>query len=341
MNISSFFLFYFTITGCASGLKAFNIESKKIIHIANVEYVINMAIVPQFPKSILISESGKKLVQCDLRHLKTRASASVCLNTGMDYIELNLSFNIRGNDLWRFAKIFDNTERDENISEPTAIAATHTQIVILLYDFENQYFKAIRSLDTATPVQSIYFTPFTAIVSSDKFFEIDLSTLISEEFLDMSDTNLLSTLGSCPLNTFAVSPQEYLMCFKDFGIFVNEFGCRTRSTELKWLTDTPREFAYRSPILYVFSEEGIQLIRIHKSHIDCELEMFDTASQSGKSISRSFIKSTNAVFASNFDKYGIYIISSVNSNVPTKQIVRIDGLKALNFEHFDSMNPLN
>lgn len=311
-----------------------------MIHIANIQNIIDFAINPIFPKSILISENGKKILQCDLRHLQTRAKASVCLNTGMDYVELNLPFIKENNDLWRFSKIFDNTDRDNNISEPTAIAATHTQIVILRYDVKNQYFKAIRSLDTATPIQSIYFTPFTAIVSSEKLFEIDLNTLKSEEFLDMSDASLLHTLGSCPLNTFAVNAQEYLICFKDFGLFVNEFGCRTRPNDLKWLKSSTNGFAYRAPILYVFSEDGIQVIRISTTQKDCELETgVSDHDHADKSDSQTFINTKNAVFGANFDRYGIYILSSVHiDNSNTKQIVRIDGTKALNLQNFEMLD---
>lgn len=336
----------FLLSGCASGLKAVNIKTKKLIHIANIDHVTDMAITEKFPKAILISEQGKKILQCDLIQLKTRAKASVCLNTGMDYIELNLPF-IRDNsstyssDVWRFVKIFDNMDRDQEITEPTAIAATHTHIIILQYDVEDKYFKAIRSLDTATPVQSIYFTPFTAIVSSDKFFEIDLNTLTSEEFLDMSDKSLLHALSSSPMNTFQINSQEYLMCFKDFGIFVSEFGCRSRPTELKWTKGTPKSFAYSSSILYVFSEDGIQLIRIHKSYTN-ELNSNRENEENGNQIAHTFINARNAQFGGNCDESGIYVISSTAHDSKVKQVIRIDGKKALHIDElYDSTETLN
>lgn len=328
------------IAGCTSGLKAFNIQNNKLLHIANIVNVIGIAIAKTFPKSILISENGKKLLQCDLKHLETRANATVCLNTGIDYIELNLPFvkeHVHG-EMWRFVKIFDNMDREQEISEPTAIAATQTQIIILRYDIENKHFKAIRSLDTAIPVQSVYFTPFTAIVSSDKFFEIDLNTLISEEFLDMSDGRLSSTLNASPMNTFQVNPQEYLMCFKEFGIFVNEYGCLTRSMEVKWSEQCPNAFAYRAPVLYIFSEDGIQFLRIDNSYPNVPDN--DDGDRSGKTISCLTIK--NAQFGANCEKSGIYIMSEINSDSKTQQIVRIDGAKALDIgNRFDSVETLN
>lgn len=300
-----------------------------MIHIANIANVTGIAIAKTFPKSVLISDNGEKLLQCDLRHLETRANATVCLNTGIDYIELNFPFMKERiySEMWRFVKIFDNVDRVQEISEPTAIAATQTQIVILRYDVEDKHFKAIRSLDTAIPVQSVYFTPFTAIVSSDKFFEIDLNTLISEEFLDMSDARLSFTMNSSPMNTFQVNPQEYLMCFKAFGIFVNEFGCLTRPMELKWLEQLPKAFAFRAPILYIFTEDGIQFLRIHDSYPSILGDHNNDGVPSEKTV--SFLTTKNAKFGANCEKCGIYVISEINIDSKARQIVHIDGAKAL------------
>lgn len=334
------------ISGCDSGLKSFNVSTHKMIHIANINTVVDIAIAPAFPKSILISENGKQLLQCDLEHLKTRAKASVCLNTGLDYLTLDLPFvqpTPLNTDCWRFVKIFDNNERAQEI-KPIAIAATHSQIVILQYDVDNKHFKAVRSLDTATPVKSVYFTPYTAIVSSDKFFEIDLDTLVSEEFLDSSDKSLLHTLKSKPFNTFSINSQEYLMCFNDFGIFVNEFGCRTRPTELKW-SNIPNGFVYRAPILYIFSEAGIQLMRIHKSYTnqlncdDTDDDNEDDDERNGQSRLQQFIDVKYTEFGANCEKYGIYTISKCDTG--GKQIIRIDGIKVLRAcDRFDSMETI-
>lgn len=306
--------------------------------------MVDIAIASAFPKSILISENGMQLLQCDLEHLKTRAKASVCLNTGLDYLTLDLPFvqpTPLNTDCWRFVKIFDNDRAQE--IKPIAIAATQTQIVILQYDVDNKHFKAIRSLDTATPVKSVYFTPYTAIVSSDKFFEIDLDTLVSEEFLDSSDKSLLHPLKSKPFNTFSINSQEYLMCFNDFGIFVNEFGCRTRPTELKW-SHSPTGFVYRAPILYVFSEAGIQLMRIHKSYTN-ELNGDETdedneeGADGGQPRLQKFIEMKFTEFGANCEKYGIYTLSKCDTG--GKQVVRIDGIKVLRAsDRFDSMETI-
>lgn len=275
---------------------------------------------------MLISENGKQLLQCDLRQLETRAKASVCLNTGLDYVTVDLKEILNAGDSLRFVRIFDNTERDQAIIEPIAIAVTHTQIIILQYNVKKNYFVAITALDTATPVKSIHFTPFTAIVSSDKFFEIDLNKFNAEEFLDLSE--LFHTVTARPFNTFKINADNYLMCFNEFGIFVDEFGCRKPAAELKWTKAMPTAFVYRAPILYVFSTDGIQLMRIHKSTGD-ELSADEI----------TFIAMNEPRFGGNCEKYGIYAVSMAVSGV--KQIIRIDGAKVLrNCVRFDSIETI-
>lgn len=323
-------------------------HSKNLVHIANIDNVINISVNVAFPKALLISENGKKLLQCDLRHLQSRSKANVCLNTGLDYIELDLPFvkeNI--NDSWRFVTIYNNTECGQEISEPIAIAAAKTQIVILRYSIEQKFFKAICSLDTATPVQSVYFTPHTAIVSSDKFFEINLKTLTPNEFLDLSDPSLLHTVSSEPFDTFAVNQQEYLMCFKEFGVFVNRSGYRTRPNDIKWLDDeSPIAFTYRAPILYIFYDNGVQIMRIHKSFTN-ELDDEQTDEKYLRHFMNEnhFINANDVRFGTNYGKYGVYMFTSItpkptNRRSGNQQIVRIDGTKALRNTLTDSMETI-
>lgn len=313
-------------------MKSYNIVTETLVHVANIDDVINMAIVPTFPKSLLISDSGKKLVQCDLRQLQTRTKATVCLNTGLDAIELNQSDKC--SDRWRFIRLFDNTERDEDISEPIAIAATQTQIIIWRYNIKLKQFQAIHSLDTAEPVQSIYFTSkLSAIVSSNKFFEIDLMNLNQnrleyEEFCDECDASLVHTLASKPIESFGINNSEYLLCFKDFGVFVDEYGRRSRSNDLKWLKNPPTAFAYRAPILFIFSKDGVQMIRIRKA--------YDDDHGMDEKLLETFISIKDPRFGTNCGKYGVYTLTGHEGAV-AQHVMRIDGTKALRNALTDSL----
>lgn len=288
---------------------------------------------------MLVSENGKSLLQCDLRQLEIRAKAAVCLNTSLESIELNISDKRMGTtyDQWRFVRISDNTERNEKIAEPIAIASTQTQIIIWRYNVKHQCFQAIHFLDTAEPVQSIYFTSkLSAIVSSNKFFEIDLMNLSQnrleyEEFCDESDETLAYTYKSKPFSSFGISGHEYLLCFEDFGVFVDEYGRRSRSNDIKWLHSSPTAFAYQAPILFVFSQEGIQIIRITKT---TENDSDNDDEQIEEKMLQNFISVKNARFCTTFGKYGVYALTS-SSNVQeshravAQQVIQIDGTKAL------------
>lgn len=296
---------------------------------------------------MLISDNGKKLLQCDYRQLETRTKASVCLNTGLEYIELNMADKRieLSYDQWRFIRIFDNTDRDEVITEPIAIAGTQTQIIIWRFNINYKRFQAIHSLDTAQPVQSVYFTSkLSAIVSSNKFFEIDLMSLNHnrleyEEFCDECDGSLAHTLNTKPLDSFGINRFEYLLCFRDLGVFVDEYGRRSRSIDLKWLKSTAIAFAYRPPILFVFSKEGVQLIRINKS-ISNDTETDDE--RNNEEMLQTFIDANDARFGTKCGKYGVYALASTQKTNQTdaQHIIRIDGIKALRNALTDSLETI-
>lgn len=309
-----------------------------------------MAIVPTFPKSLLITENGKKLVQCDYRQLQTRAMANVCLNTGLELIDLNSPNNRTDTtyDQWRFVKMFDNIEYNDELSEPIAIAATQSQIVIWRYNVNQKRFQAIQSLDTAEPVQSVYFTSrMTAIVSSNKFFEIDLMSLGRgeleyEEFCDYDDESLDQAHETKPLNCFGINEYEYLLCFKDFGVFVDEYGRRSRPNDIEWMKHPPTTFAYRAPILYAFSQEGVQMIRIKRSSNPDDPEADDEQNDVQK-IVQKFIDVNHAQYGTTCGKYGIFAISNTSSSdggAGVQHIVRIDGVKALRTVLTDSLETI-
>lgn len=308
-----------------------------------------MAIIPTFPKSLLITENGKKLVQCDYRQLQTRTKANVCLNTGLEFIELNSPNNRTDTvyDQWRFVKMFDNIDYTDELSEPIAIAATPSQIVIWRYNVNQKRFRAIKSLDTAEPVQSVHFTSrMTAIVSSNKFFEIDLMSLSRgeleyREFCDDDDSSLDQAHESRPSHCFGVNDNEYLLCFNDFGVFVDEYGRRSRPNDIEWIKHPPTAFAYRAPILYVFSQEGVHMIRIKRtSNDDPEA---DGEPNDVQKIVQKFIDANQAQYGTTCGKYGIFAItnaSGLDGGAVVQHIVRIDGVKALRTVLTDSLETI-
>lgn len=70
-------------------------------------------------------------------------------------------------------------------------------------------------------------------------------------------------MGSFPLAILQISkdPKEYLLCFNEFAIFVDEYGRSTRQTEIK-SNHLPLAFHYQNPYLYIVQFAAIEIIKI-------------------------------------------------------------------------------
>lgn len=331
------------LLGCVSGIKAFNINTENLIHVANVDSVTCFALISTFPKCLMIADDGKQLLQCELRHLEQRAQASVCLNTGLDYIELDLPFvNSATHDLWRFAKIYDHVDQSRPpTNDPVAIAGTLSQIVILRYSVEHKCFQAIRSLDTVKPVQSVLFTADSAIVSSNKYYEVNLSDFRYETLVESTSGRRMEPH---PMEAFSINQQELLLCFAEFGIFIDKDRCRSRPNNLKWLRK-PNGFAYRAPFLFVCYNDGVQVMRINKSFSsqlrravsddDNDNDNDDDDSAGDEKILQRFIAASKPRILGTAGKHGIFTLSKANDG--RDQVARIDGITALRNALTDSM----
>ncbi|GIY55189.1 hypothetical protein CEXT_373211 [Caerostris extrusa] len=98
-----------------------------------------------------------------------------------------------------------------------------------------------------------------------------------KKFLDGSDASLAglvygaSHYRSFPVAIFQVSSngpiKEYLLCFHEMGVFVNNQGQRTRPDDMKW-SRLPLSFAYRSPYLFIIHFNSLEVIEIPPSDIN-------------------------------------------------------------------------
>lgn len=236
-------------------------------------------------------------------------------------MDLPLS-NRSSNDRWHFVQIYCNNEHVPNLPDALVIAGTQSRIVILRFDMALKRFKAVRALDTATPVSSVLFTQHSAIVSSDKFFEIDLMSLTAEEFLDLSDKSICHARHAKPMGAFKINQQEYLLCFEEFGIFVDEYGCRSRPDDLQWI-HTPTGFLYQAPLLFMSSDNLVQVLRINKSHSSV-MQMNEDESEIKL---RAFINLNKPKILGGAGKYGVFALN--NPDRRPQEVIQIEGVKAL------------
>jgi len=296
------------LLGCNTGLYAYHLDSKRLVHISGLESVSCMSICKRLAKAIMVGTVGEKLYQCDYRQLESRCqSSSACHKPVLETSAIELPFaNRTPSEKWKLVLISDEAE---NALDSVAIAATSTRIVILKYDLKLHMFKPVRALDTATPVTSIFFTRHSAIVSSDKFYEIDLDNYAAEEFVDLSDKSMENTAKCQPVTAVRISRQEYLLCFAECGVFVDEFGCRSRPYDLNWVY-APTGFVYREPFLFIAHYQSVQIVRLHRS-FSKELANEDNSSETSESpeLQRVYLPHYMSTLLANSGDVNLYAVA--------------------------------
>lgn len=277
-------------------------------------------------KSILIGSNGEALYQLDYQHLKNRAQASVFLKPKLEIITLDLSaITYHLNERWHSVQLHDN---NDELNEAMAIAAATSKIVILKFDTNIGVFQPIQALDTAIPVTSIYFSKHTAIIASNKFFEMDLEYFSVEEFLDMSDVTVTHAKNSKSMAVFQINDEEYLLCFKEFGIFVDEYGCRSRPSNINWIDMPPISFWYREPFLYCFYLNQIQIITIYKlfsKELKHKLSNNDEENLITNNMKFNVIKLNEPKFFGYFGNTGILVGCKTSMTTNYQETLIIDG----------------
>lgn len=298
-------------------------DSEELVQIRGISNVKSFSISQHVPKAIIIGNDGEYLYQCDLRHLHSRAQASSCLSPKLETFVLDLSIaNRTHSERWHLVRMMDDPSCQQ-LGDVVAIAATSSRIVILKFDTNLGRFKPVRGLDTVLPVSSVLFTKHTGIVSSDKFFEIDLATYGAEEFLDMSDSSLRDIRSCTPMAAFKVNSQEFLLCFKEVGIFVDEYGCRSRPDNINWLQE-PLDFKYRESCLFIAHSDCVQVMYVSKSYTK-EVERKEASDER-----RAFVNlnSPRLMAFLDFARNSIYVACECGPE-KEQEIIMLDGYKAL------------
>ncbi|KAH8397401.1 hypothetical protein KR222_002727 [Zaprionus bogoriensis] len=311
--------------GCNSGLFAYHVEMQRLLHIAGIESVSCLSISPRLAKAIMVGADGEKLYQCDYRQLESRCQSTIpCAKPTLETSVIELPFaNRKMHEKWKLVQVSNETE---NAIDSVAIAATSSRIVILKYDLKLHKFKPLRALDTATPVTSIFYTRHSAIVSSDKFYEIDLDNYGAEEFVDLADKSLQHTANCQPFVAVRISRQEFLLCFAECGIFVDEFGCRSRPYDLHWVY-APTGFMYREPFLYVSHYQYVQIIRLPRSYSKQLANGAHVEGSEAPELQRVYLPHYMPTLLSASGETNVYTLC-IEQQAGTQQLYHLDALQA-------------
>ncbi|XP_078491073.1 uncharacterized protein LOC100186229 [Ciona intestinalis] len=143
--------------------------------------------------------------------------------------------------------------------------ASATNITLLRFNDKLKKFCVKKEIATSEPCTCMVFTACSVIIGTNKFYEVDLSDFRIDEFLADPEVLPPEDAAIFPVSVLRISednnPEEFLLCYHEFGLFVDGFGRLTRSGQLNW-SRMPLAFEYRSPYLAIIQFNSVEIIQI-------------------------------------------------------------------------------
>ncbi|XP_061731299.1 citron rho-interacting kinase isoform X7 [Nerophis ophidion] len=247
------------LVGSEEGLYALNVIKNSLTHIPGLACVFQIQILRELDKLLMITGEDRALCLVEIKKVKQSLSQSH-LPSPPDLSPFIFE-TVKGCHLFSSGKI------DNGIC---ICAAMPNKITILRLNESLNKFCIRKEIETSEPCSCIHFTGYSIIIGTNKFYEIEMKQYVLEEFLDKNDVTLASAVFAASSHSFPISiiqvttaPQkdEYLLCFHEFGVFVDAYGRRSRSDDIKW-SRLPLSFAYREPYLFVTYFNSLDVIEI-------------------------------------------------------------------------------
>uniref|UniRef100_A0AAR2L122 Citron Rho-interacting kinase n=1 Tax=Pygocentrus nattereri TaxID=42514 RepID=A0AAR2L122_PYGNA len=250
------------MVGSEEGLYALNVIKNSLTHIPGLTSVFQIQILKELDKLLMITGEERALCLVEIKRVKQSLSQSHL--PAQPELSPYIFETVKGCHLFASGKI-ENTM--------CICAAMPNKITILRYNESLSKFCIRKEIETSEPCSCIHFTGYSIIIGTNKFYEIEMKQYVLEEFLDKNDVTLASAVFAASSHSFPISiiqvscaPQkdEYLLCFHEFGVFVDAYGRRSRSDDIKW-SRLPLSFAYREPYLFVTYFNSLDVIEV-QSH---------------------------------------------------------------------------
>uniref|UniRef100_A0A8B9JMH5 Citron rho-interacting serine/threonine kinase b n=1 Tax=Astyanax mexicanus TaxID=7994 RepID=A0A8B9JMH5_ASTMX len=247
------------LVGSEEGLYALNVIKNSLTHIPGLGSVFQIHIIKEQDKLLMIVGDERALCLVEIKKVK-QSLAQSHLPTLPEIVPYIFE-TVKGCHLFAAGRIENNS---------CICAAMPNKVTILRYNDNLSKFCIRKEIETLEPCSCIHFTSYSIIIGTNKFYEIEMKQYVLEEFLDKNDVSLASAMlttssYSFPIAIMQVSstPQkeEYLLCFHEFGVFVDAYGRRSRSDELRW-SRLPLTFAFREPYLFVTYFNSLDVIEL-------------------------------------------------------------------------------
>lgn len=247
------------LLGAEEGLFSYcGIKSRTLTAIRGVTRVHQLTLHPHLGIALMIAGENRQLVSCSLRQLKSNAVAAECSRPA-----INTKTILTSTDSCHLYQL----EKD------MLCAATTSHVILLKWYTEegSGEFIGVRELETSEPCSCAIFTQNVLIVGCNKFFQIDLTNYCIDEFPEEDDSSVKAALSGvaklgifpvCVLNVSLVPGKvELLLCYNEFGMFVNENGQRTRNIDPTW-NHLPFAFAFRKPYLFIIHFSSVEIVKL-------------------------------------------------------------------------------
>uniref|UniRef100_A0A8C8CC01 non-specific serine/threonine protein kinase n=1 Tax=Oncorhynchus tshawytscha TaxID=74940 RepID=A0A8C8CC01_ONCTS len=247
------------LVGSEEGLYALNVIKNSLTHIPGLASVFQIQIIKEHDKLLIIT--GEERALCLVEIKKVKQSLSQSHLPAQPELSPYIFETVKGCHLFSSGKIENGT---------CICAAMPNKITILRYNDSLNKFCIRKEIETSEPCSCIHFTGYSIIIGTNKFYEMEMKQYVLEEFLDKNDVTLASAIFAASSHSFPISiiqvtqaPQkdEYLLCFHEFGVFVDAYGRRSRSEDIKW-SRLPLSFAYREPYLFVTYFNSLDVIEV-------------------------------------------------------------------------------
>ncbi|KAI1900711.1 hypothetical protein AGOR_G00052710 [Albula goreensis] len=247
------------LVGSEEGLYALNVIKNSLTHIPGLGSVFQIHILKEHDKLLMIMGAERALCLVEIKKVKQSLSQSHL--PAQAEISPYIFETVKGCHLFAAGRIENG---------PCICAAMPNKITILRYNDNLSKFCIRKEIETLEPCSCIHFTTYSIIIGTNKFYEIEMKQYVLEEFLDKNDVTLASAVFAASSHSFPISimqvnstPQkeEYLLCFHEFGVFVDAYGRRSRTEDIKW-SRLPLAFAYREPYLFVTYFNSLDVIEV-------------------------------------------------------------------------------
>ncbi|XP_043925695.1 citron Rho-interacting kinase [Protopterus annectens] len=247
------------LMGTEDGLYSLNVLKSSLTHLPGTGSVFQIHVVKELDKLLMISGEERALCLIDVKKVKQSLSQSHL--PSQPEISPTIYETVKGCHLFAAGKI-DNS--------PGICAAMPNKVVVLRYNEGLNKYCIRKEIETSEPCSCITFTGYSIIIGTNKFYEIELKQFCLEEFLDKNDHSLASAIFAASTHSFPIAvmkvsstgqKDEYLLCYHEFGVFVDSYGRRSRTDDLKW-SRLPLAFAYREPYLFITHFNSLAVMEV-------------------------------------------------------------------------------